>query len=59
MTWAGHVSRIGEKMNAYKLLVGEPEGSRLVGRPRYRCVDNIKMDLVEIELGGRACSGSG
>jgi hypothetical protein len=47
--WAGHVARMGEKMNAYRLLVGKPEGKRPLGRPRSRCVDNIKMDLVEIE----------
>jgi hypothetical protein len=43
-----HVARIGKKRNAYRLLVGKPEGKRPVGRPRCRCVDNIKMDLLEI-----------
>jgi hypothetical protein len=33
----------GEKRNAYRLLVGEPEGRRPVGRPRRRWVDNIKI----------------
>jgi hypothetical protein len=33
--------------------VGRPEGKRPVGRPRHRCADNIKMDLQEIEWGGR------
>jgi hypothetical protein len=37
-------------MNAYKILVGKPEGRRSLGRPRRRWVDNIKMDLREIEL---------
>jgi hypothetical protein len=41
---------MGEKTNVYRLLVGKPEGKRPLGRPRYRWVDNIKMDLVEIEL---------
>jgi hypothetical protein len=35
----------------YRLLVGKPEGKRQLGRPRYRWVDNIKMDLVEIGWG--------
>jgi hypothetical protein len=34
-----------EKSNAYRILVGKPEGRRPVGRPRYGWVDNIKMDL--------------
>jgi hypothetical protein len=38
----------GEKRNAYKILVGNPEGKRPPGRPRRRWVDNIKMDLREI-----------
>jgi hypothetical protein len=37
------------KSNAYRILVGKPEGKRLLGRPRCRWVDNIKMDLREIE----------
>jgi hypothetical protein len=41
-----------EKRNAYRLLVGNPEGKRPVGRPRRRWVDNIKMDLSEIGWGG-------
>jgi hypothetical protein len=41
-----------EKRNMYRLLVGMPEGKTPLGRPRYRWVDNIKMDLVEIGLGG-------
>jgi hypothetical protein len=39
---------MGEKRNAYRLLVGKPEGKRPLGRPRLRWVDNIKMDLLEI-----------
>jgi hypothetical protein len=37
-----------EKRNAYRLLVGKPEGKRPLGRPRRRWVDNIRMDLVEM-----------
>jgi hypothetical protein len=45
MRWAGHVARMGEERNAYRLLVGKPEGRRPLGRPRRRWVDN-KMDLL-------------
>jgi hypothetical protein len=38
----------GEKRNAYRILVGNPEGKRPLERPRRRWVDNIKMDLREI-----------
>jgi hypothetical protein len=43
---------MGEKRNAYRILVGNPEGKRPLGRPRRRCVDNIKMDLREIGWDG-------
>jgi hypothetical protein len=36
MRWAGHVARMGEKRNAYRLLVRKPEGKRPLGRPRRR-----------------------
>jgi transcription termination factor 2 len=52
MRWAGHVARMEEKGNAYRLLVGKPEGKRPLGRPRRRWVDNVKMDLLEIGWGG-------
>jgi hypothetical protein len=45
MRWEGHIARIGEKRNAYRILVGTPEGKRPLGRPGRRWVDNIKMDL--------------
>jgi hypothetical protein len=45
MRWAGHVARMGAKSNAYRLLVGKPEGKIPLGRPRRRWVDNIRMDL--------------
>jgi hypothetical protein len=38
----------GEEGNAYRILLGKPEGKRPLGRPRRRCVNNIKMDLREI-----------
>jgi hypothetical protein len=51
MRWAGNVARIGEKRNAYRLLVGTPEGKKPLGRPRSSWVDNIRMDLGEIGWG--------
>jgi hypothetical protein len=36
MRWAGHVARMGDKRNAYRLLVGKPEGTRPLERPRHR-----------------------
>jgi hypothetical protein len=42
----------GEKRNAYRTLLGKPEGRRSLGGPRRRCVDNIKMVLREIGWGG-------
>jgi hypothetical protein len=43
---------MGEEKNAYRILVGKPEGKRPLGRPRRRWMDNIKMDLTEIGWGG-------
>jgi hypothetical protein len=42
---------MGEKRNAYRLLVGKPEGKRPLGRPRRRWVDNVRMDLEEVGWG--------
>jgi hypothetical protein len=52
MRCAGHVAQMREKRNAYRTLVGKPEGKRPLGRPRRRCVDNIKMDHSEISWDG-------
>jgi hypothetical protein len=51
MRWTGHVARIGEKMNAYRLLVGKPDRKRPLGRSRRRWVDNIRIDLGEMGWG--------
>jgi hypothetical protein len=51
MRWAGHVVRMGEKRNAYRLLVGRQKGKRSLGRLRRRWVGNIKMDLLKIGWG--------
>jgi hypothetical protein len=47
----GPCSTNGEKRNAYRLFVGKPEEKTLLGRPRRRWVDNIRMDLVEVGWG--------
>jgi hypothetical protein len=52
MRWTGHVARRGETMNAYRILVGKPEGKRPLGTLSCRWVDNIKMDLRQIEWDG-------
>jgi hypothetical protein len=51
MRWVGHVARMGEKRNMYRLLVGKPEGKRPLGRPRRRWADNVRMDLEEVGWG--------
>jgi hypothetical protein len=52
MRWTGHVARIREKSNLYRLLVGKSEGKRQLGRPRCRWVYNIKMHIEEIGWSG-------
>ena len=44
----GHVARMEQSRNAYRVLVGKPEGKRPLGKPRGRWEDNIKMDLREV-----------
>jgi hypothetical protein len=53
MRWTDHVARIGkeEKKNAYRSLVGKPDGKRPLRRARRRWVDNIRMDLGEVGWG--------
>ena len=48
LRWAGHVARMEEGRSASKILTGKPTGKRLLGRPRRRWEDNIRMDLEEI-----------
>jgi hypothetical protein len=50
--WTGNIARMGENRNAYRLLVGKPEGRRPLGRPRRRWVDNIRMDFGEVDWSG-------
>ena len=49
--WNWHVARTGERRDAYKLLVGKPEGKRPNGRHRRRLEGNIKMDFQELGIG--------
>ena len=52
MRRAGHVARMGEERGGvYRVLVGKPEGRRLLGRPKRRWVDNIRTDLQEVGCG--------
>jgi len=51
MKWAGHVACMGEERGVYRVLVGKAEGKRPLGRPRRRCVYNIRMDLQEVGCG--------
>jgi hypothetical protein len=51
MRWAGHVARMGEGRGVYRVLMGKPEGRRLLGKPRRRWEDNISMDLREVGCG--------
>jgi hypothetical protein len=52
MRWAGHVARIGEGRGEYRVLVGNSERKRPLGRPRRRWEGNVKMDLQEVGCGG-------
>jgi hypothetical protein len=52
MRWAGHVARMGEERDVYRVLVGKPEEKRPLGRPMCRWEDNIRMDLQEVGCGG-------
>ena len=44
-------SAYGERRDLYRVLVGNPEGRRPLGRPRLRWEDDIKMNLQEVECG--------
>ena len=48
LKWAGHVARMEQARNAYRVLVGKPERKRPLGRPRRRWEDNIRIDLREV-----------
>ena len=52
MRWAGHVARMEERRDVYRVLMGKPDGKRPLGRPRRRCEDNTKIDRQEVKCGG-------
>jgi hypothetical protein len=52
MRWAERVARMGERRDVYRVLVGKPEGKRLLGRPKCRWVDNIDIYLPEVAWEG-------
>jgi hypothetical protein len=60
--WVGCVAYMGERRGAYWVLVGRPEGKRLLGRPSHRLENNIKMDfklwtgLTWLRIGTSVCS---
>ena len=56
MRWAEHVARTCERRGVYRVFVGKPEGKRTLERLRRRLEDNIKMDLLEVDVGARTGS---
>jgi hypothetical protein len=52
MRWAGNSAHVGKMKNAYKILVGKPEGKRPLERPKHRWEDNVKLGLKEIGWDG-------
>jgi hypothetical protein len=53
LIWVVHVARVKESRGIFKILTGKPTGKRLVGKPRRRWEDNIRMDLEEIGINAR------
>ena len=49
MRLVGHVAQVGQKKNAYSILIKKPEEKKSVGRPRHIWKDNIKVDLKGIK----------
>ena len=52
MRWAGYVAYMVESRSVYRVMMGKPEGKKPHGRPRRRCRDNTKMDLLEVTFDG-------
>jgi hypothetical protein len=59
MRLVGRVACMGAKRGVYRVLVGQPEGKRPLGRPRHIWEDNIKMDLQEVGWGRHGLDWSG
>jgi hypothetical protein len=47
MRWTGHVALMEDLRKTYKILIGELEGKRVLGKTRHRWEDNIKLHLNE------------
>ena len=58
LRWAGHVARMEEGRNAFKILTGKPTENRSFGRSRRRWEDNIRIDLKEIGINAGKCVDS-
>jgi hypothetical protein len=60
MRWAGHVARMGETRNAYRILVGKREGKRPLGRPRHwwvqRIFGSLLIIIASLQVLGYACN---
>ena len=54
-----HVARMGESRGVYRVLVGQPEGKRPLGRPKHRRKVNIKVDLQEVGWEGHGLDRAG
>jgi hypothetical protein len=52
MKWTGHAARMVNRRDVYRILMVKPEGKRLLGKPRHRWDDNIKVDLQEVGYRG-------
>jgi hypothetical protein len=52
--WVEQVAYVGEKRNAYEVLIGRPEGKSSLGRPRHSWGDNIEISFKKIRLEGVA-----
>jgi hypothetical protein len=59
MRLTGHVARMGDTRNGYRILVGKPKGKRPLGKPRRRWVDNIEIDLKRDRMGWYGLDRSG
>ena len=58
LRWAGHVARMEEDRNAFKILTGKPTGKIPLGGPRRRWEDNIRMDILKNGINARNCFDS-
>ena len=50
LRWAGHTARMEENRSAFEILTGSPRGKRLLGRPRRRLEENVRVNLKEMGM---------